>query len=126
MRSHGKERLTKMQHALIALREIKAERKRYDDEVERWYASEEGKKYRFPYCRHGRSLWVDYDIACLACELADDDNPYETALGIAARRVAEYNARHKAIVSLLMWRRVFELDKKKFSEDRIFTMTASV
>jgi hypothetical protein len=47
----------------IALREVTAEVKAYDDEVEDWYLNDQ-----FPACIHGTSLWTDYDNICGGCE----------------------------------------------------------
>lgn len=62
----------------LALALVQQARRRYyeyDDEVNEWFRSGDGrpvrqggKGYSFPACIHGASLWTDYDIPCGACE----------------------------------------------------------
>lgn len=37
------------------------------------YVNVGGQGHTFPVCIHGRSLWVDYDIPCGACEMGESD-----------------------------------------------------
>lgn len=101
----------------IALQRVKALRQHraaYEAEVREWYTSGDGRSpkwrtepdgriwnaggrgYAFPTCIHGRSLWVDHDIPCGACE-DGPDNLYEVAWYTTVRDVAEYLRRTRAV-----------------------------
>ena len=95
--------------ALAHLRRLKRAHAEYDEEVDAWYRSGDGrspkwhtfvegdevwqenvggKGYRFPACIHGRSLWVDHDIPCGICE--DGLTVYQEALYAGHRDANEY------------------------------------
>lgn len=42
----------------------------YENDVDEWYRSGEGKTkgYAYPACEHGTSRWTDYDNICGPCE----------------------------------------------------------
>lgn len=66
-----------------ALQYVKAYKRRwqeYQEDVDHWYRSGEGKTkgYRYPYCFHGSSLWTDYDNICGPCE--DGFNGYNPTI----------------------------------------------
>lgn len=100
-----------------ALQRVKVLRQRaadYDAEVHDWYTRGEGRSpnwrtepdgrtwnaggrgYAFPYCIHGRSLWVDHDIPCGACE-DGPENIYAIAWYTAVRDVEEFLRRTRAV-----------------------------
>lgn len=90
------------QHIALAL--LRTSRNRYaeyDAEVEAWHRDPETRKYRFPTCIHGNSLWVDHDIPCGACEDGDGRWDYLRELGYAWEeantRVDEYHERWEHI-----------------------------
>lgn len=68
-------------------------RAQYNAEVNEWYTEGEGytKGYSFPRCIHGRSLWVDYDIACWMCE--DGESDIQVAQDYARSQYKKYCAR---------------------------------
>lgn len=97
-----------------ALREVKAHREAYDEEVDAWYRSGDGRSpkwrtevtpdgddvyqwnaggrgYRFPACIHGTDLCTDYDNICGPCE--DSLTVYEEALNLAHTRFRDYKDR---------------------------------
>ena len=90
--------------ALKHLKRLKAQRLAYEEEVDAWYRSGDGRSpnwrtevdgetgevyqwnaggrgYRFPECIHGSSLWTDYDNICGPCE--DGLSEYDIALRLA-------------------------------------------
>lgn len=99
--------------AVAHLRRLRAAYLEYQEEVDDWYRSGEGRKpnwrvefnddgevyrwnaggsgYTFPACIHGRSLWTDYDNICGPCE--DSLTLYEQALAAAWRDFNEYTKR---------------------------------
>ena len=102
--------------ALVELRKLKAREREYESEVDEWYRAGDGrspkwhtdpetgrrhnyggKGYAFPYCRHGSSLWTDYDNICGGCE--DGTNIYQLALWSAQEKVAKVNERTDWLVS---------------------------
>lgn len=73
-----------------------------------------GKGYRYPVCIHGRSLWVDHDCNCGACEdgASDSQIAMEQARGqlwefqerlAVVRRLADLNAPSKQTDPLWTW-----------------------
>lgn len=91
------------------LRTLKKRHADYDQEVDEWYRSGDGRSpkwhtfvegdnvwqenvggrgYRFPECIHGRSYWTDYDNICGPCE--DGLTVYEEALYAGHRDAATY------------------------------------
>jgi hypothetical protein len=64
------DRITRNVLMKTAVKVLARTRKMYeahDEDVARWYRSEDG-KYRYPTCIHGTSTWTDYDNICGACE----------------------------------------------------------
>ena len=66
--------------ALHFVHEAKAQYDAYEEDVREWYehgygrsTKDGGRGLSYPYCIHGRSLWVDHDIPCGSCE---DGNGY--------------------------------------------------
>lgn len=59
-----------LKRAAEYVRLIKARWAKYQEEVDIWYRSGEGRTrgYRFPACFHGKSNWTDYDNICGGCE----------------------------------------------------------
>ena len=97
--------------ALQILRDLKAREREYQEEVEEWYRSGDGrsprywtdpetgrthnmggKGYSFPYCEHGTSRWTDYDNICGGCE-GDYGTVYQRALWEAQSRVKDSQER---------------------------------
>lgn len=95
--------------ALEHLHRLKRLHAEYDEEVDAWYRSGDGrspkwhtfiegdnvwqenvggKGYRFPSCIHGTSLWTDYDNICGPCE--DSLTVYQEALYAGHRDAQEY------------------------------------
>ena len=72
-----------MREALSALKEIRER----DAEWERDAKDYARDGFRPQHCRHGVSMWVDYDCACWQCEQAL--SPHEEALGWAYSRITE-------------------------------------
>lgn len=86
--------------ALPILKSLKAREAAYEESVNEWYSSGEGRSprwveetnefghvrmvnlggngYRYPECIHGASLWTDYDNICGGCE--SGQSVYEIAL----------------------------------------------
>ena len=91
--------------ALIHLRALKAADAAYEEEVREWYQSGDGrsrsqggKGYAFPYCRHGMSLWTDYDNICGGCEAGEGNYTIALRMGYASH--AEVERRMAAIYAL--------------------------
>jgi hypothetical protein len=97
-----------------ALREVKAHRAAYAEEVDAWYRSGDGRSpkwltevtpdgddvyqwnaggrgYTFPHCIHGKSRWTDYDNICGGCE--DSLSVYDEALSLAHTWFRDYQGR---------------------------------
>ena len=81
-------KLIRLAHA--RLKQLKKRDARYDEEC-REYARQ---GFRPHYCRHGRNLWVDYDVICGACE--DGLSNYQLALIYAHDVMHAYKARDDA------------------------------
>lgn len=67
---NGFAKKTVLKRALQYVAMMKRRWSQYQEEVDIWYRSGEGKTrgYTFPECFHGASLWTDYDNICGGCE----------------------------------------------------------
>ena len=82
--------------ALRNVKRIKARMAEQEAEYERMVEDCYRQGYRPHYCRHGRDLWVDYDVICGYCEEGDPD-PYVMALNEARAAVRASDARYEAL-----------------------------
>ena len=55
---------TELKIALRALRDIQADRRRWEESCE----EDSRNGYRAHYCEHGMNMWTDYDPICGPCE----------------------------------------------------------
>lgn len=84
---------TQKKFALAAIKEIKAERASYEEEMDE--LRKQG--YGPSHCIHGTSLWVEWDPICGYCEEGVSD--YQVALGRAFSRYDEVDKMLKAYVA---------------------------